>query len=323
MLKQIFGWVFLAVLLALIILLFWNGGGFKGIVRTARSLPSLRQLIIGTATSSRYQLPGQDSALSNIGIDLDFTGEKNADSYAAPSPSEIDAPTSLQSYGVPSPERGAVSLSIGNAFAGNASEEYVLLIASETNTAPVDVSGWSLQSVLSGTRASIPLAASPYVLGIVNPVSDTLLSPGATATFISGISPIGVSFRETICTGYLNQVQPFTPGLSNSCPASERIVPYTQQNLVHYGADCFEFLRTLAHCSFPSSVPSTLSSACRALLINTFTYNGCVNMYRGVPDFGLPSYRLYGNYTRELWGNDHDIIRLLDREGRTVDAVSY
>lgn len=322
MVKKILLWVLITLILMVLILFFINGGGFTGVVKSARTIPSIKDLILYFTSDSHFTLPGQDQTLGNLGLEIDTYGYGEG-GYTAPAASEIGAPEENQAYGTLSPERGKVILSAANATASNPAEEYVVLSASYSNTASVNVSGWSLQSVVSGKRVYVPLAASPYVLGVVNRVSNALIPPGGTATFVSGISPIGVSFQETLCTGYLNQMQPFTPGLSNSCPSGDRVLAYTDENLARYGASCFDFIRSIPTCSLPSQVSATLSAACRGMLTSAFTYNGCLNANRSRSDFALNSHRLYGEFTRELWGNDHDTIRLLDGQGRTVDAVSY
>ncbi len=325
MIKTVIIWSFVALIAILLVIFFITGGGFRGLANTARSLPSIKNLFqnLTGGSGSSFMLPGQENALNNLGLEIDVEGSFGDGGYETPESSTIGAPTTDQAYGAASPESGKVFISAGNASAASAAEEYVTLNASVSNTAPINISGWSLQSVFSGKRVYIPLSASPYVLGIVNRVSNTLLAPGGTAIYVSGISPIGVSFQETLCTGYLHQMQSFTPGLSNRCPAGDRVLPYNEQNLARYGESCFDFLHQLPTCSFPASVPSNLSADCRAMLMSTFSYNGCVNAYRSAPDFAQNSFRLYGDFTRELWGNDHDTIRLLDGQGRTVDAVSY
>lgn len=325
MIKTVLIWSFVALIAILLIIFFITGGGFRGVGDAARSLPSIRDIFsnITSGSSRSFMLPGQEDALNNLGLEIDVEGSFGDGGYTAPDASTIGAPTAEQAYGTASPASGKVFLSAGNASSAHPAEEYLTLSASNSNTAPINVSGWSLQSVFSGKRVYIPLSASPYVLGIVNRVSNTLLPPGGTAVYVSGISPIGVSFQETLCTGYLHQMQSFTPGLSNSCPSGDRVLPYTEQNLAQYGESCFDFLHRLPTCTFPATLPSHLSANCRAMLASTFSYNGCVNTYRSAPDFALNSFRLYGDFTRELWGNDHDTIRLLDGEGRTVDAIQY
>jgi hypothetical protein len=48
-----------------------------------------------------------------------------------------------------------------------------------------------------------------------------------------------------------------------------------------------------------------------------------MNAYGGSASFGLNTWRLYLNAYGELWSNSHDVIRLLDAEGRTVDSLTY
>lgn len=325
MVKTVLTWVIVAMVLALLLLLLFNGGGIRGIVNTARSFPTLKDFILGTASSSpNFELPGQKEMFSNLGVDVvvDETGAAEQ-SYAPPPQSEIRQESATPVYANMSPYAGKVTLQAANSTDLSPVREYVLLTAASDNTADIDISGWSLQSIVSGKRAYIPLAASPFVLGVVNRVSSALLRPGATATVVSGISPVGVSFRETVCTGYLNQMQSFTPALSNSCPSRERVLAYSAENLARYGSECFDYVQSLPQCDFPRSAPAHLSPSCRAFLAYAFSYNGCVNTFQSNSDFALPSWRMYAGYTKELWGNSHDVIRLLDGQGMVVDSVSY
>ncbi|MBV9159456.1 MAG: hypothetical protein JO019_02565 [Candidatus Kaiserbacteria bacterium] len=335
MIKTILTWVAIAMIAALLILLLINGGGFRAIRNTAHSIPTLRDFLTSSSTVG-FVLPWQDEVFQNIGIDVD-TGTDTASQdvlssetgYQAPSQNlqntqSISAPQSdTLSYGNPSPYAGQVSISAANALESDPSREYVVISASPANANFVDVSGWSLQSMSSGVRVYLPLAAAPYVLGVVNRVSEAAIFPGGTATVLSGVSPVGVSFRETLCTGYLNQNQNFSPALVNACPAGSRILPATQENVARYGMDCINYVATLPQCDFPGIVPQNLSTSCRAFLLSALSYNGCVNMYQSAPDFSLNSWRLYEGFTHELWSNDHDTIRLLDRDGRVVDVFNY
>jgi hypothetical protein len=322
--KKILGWTLVAMVLSLMLIFFWNGGGFRSIVQTVQSfptsLPSLHDIVFGIAsTSSGFLLPGQEDITSNLGIDIDVS-----DPYGGAYSMTVtdSAPPGDIQYGTPSPAVGRASLEAGNVHASNPQEEYVIVRAAYDNAGAIDVSGWTIQSMTSGKKLVIPLAASPFISGIVNRVGPAMLSPGAFALVSSGISPIGVSFRETICTGYLNQMQPFAPPLSNSCPSRERVIPYTESNVALYGESCFAYLRTLPACEFPGSVPANLSANCRNALANTFTYNGCVRAFQAAPDFSLSSWRLYGSYTKELWSS-HDTLRLVDASGRVVDSIAY
>ena len=184
--------------------------------------------------------------------------------------------------------------------------------------------GWSLQSVYTGIRAYIPTAASSFMMGVVNDRDSIQLPPGASAIINSGMSPVGTSFRENICTGYLEQLQNFSPSLSNSCPTPASSLPLTPENLRIYGETCFDFLQTIPSCTSPlQNIPGNISSDCRSFALNTLSYNGCVLKNRFRPSFITGSWRIYLESDTELWRNTHDIIRLLDGEGRTVDVLTY
>jgi hypothetical protein len=229
----------------------------------------------------------------------------------------------LQQFGNPSPYRGVVTISSVSA-SNDPSHEYVQLQSSGDAAGPLNISGWMLQSVVSGRLGVLPYAAPIYAGGTVNSVQQVALMPGGSVTVTSAVSPVGVSFQETKCTGYLDQVQSFYPALSEACPAPADTLPQTAQNLRTYGASCFDYLDSLQACSFVGAgLPSNLSSACRTYIATSLSYNGCVNMYRGGSDFAQRSWRLYLNQQSPLWNPLHDIVRLLDEQGRVVDVYTY
>lgn len=228
-----------------------------------------------------------------------------------------------KTFGDPSPYRGKVVLSQGSATESTPDTEYLMLEASWDNTAPISLGGWSLQSALTGLRGYIQRAAHPFLMGAVNSQSDIYLDPGASATVSSGVSPVGTSFRENLCTGYLAGLQAFEPPLERSCPSPSDSLSLTPENLRTYGEACYDFVQTVPSCTFPREVPSNISPECHLFLANNLSYNGCVQNHRHRSDFARDSWRLYLNAYGELWRNSHDIIRLLDAEGRTVDYISY
>lgn len=196
MLKTIFGWLLVAVVCAIVVLLFINGGGWRSITQTAGSIPSLRDFVFGLASSStQFQLPGQGDIVNSLGIDPEL-GENG---YGVGSGSTSG---SAEQYEL-SPSVRTVDLEASNPYASIVADEYLTLYASGNNTISVDVSGWSVVSARYGTRLVIPLAAPTFTPGASNRVSGVSLAPGGSALVYSGISPIGVSFRENQCTSYL------------------------------------------------------------------------------------------------------------------------
>lgn len=222
-----------------------------------------------------------------------------------------------------SPYANFVELQIGSADTPDRNAEYVVIRASDFVTVPITVSGWTLKSAYTGRRAIVPLAASPFYQGVVNSVQPIALGAGESVIVSSGISPIGVSFRETTCTGYLAQTQQFSPALANSCPRPTDLLPRTPDNAARYGGSCLDFVERLPQCSYPSIVPNDLSPACRSFLANTFTYSGCMQSYGSHSSSNMHTWRAYESSGDELWQNGHDSISLYDEAGRVVATVNY
>lgn len=229
-------------------------------------------------------------------------------------------------FGTPSPYAKAVYISNASRSAQNESpsSEYISIAAAYGNSKPIAVTGWSLQSVISGVRVYIPSGVSPFLLGSLNTASPIQLEPGVSAIVMTGSSPTGVSFRENKCSGYLEQFQAFTPSLSQNCPSPGQEMPLNASNLSAYGATCVDFVQSLPACRFYTGfLPQGATPACNAFIGERISYNGCVKEHRIDSDFFENVWRVYLDSPAELWRNSHDVIRLLDAEGRTVDVLTY
>ena len=322
MVKKIFIWIFWLFIITLIIYWVWTGGfskaksAFRSPLNNNFHLPW--QPVVGTIpvppSSDETAGTGDASVLQNQYAPLEGTYEQLR---AQENQAKV--------FGDPSPERGRVRITDGNgAVETSAQREYVVITASGDNSAPVELKGWSLQSAYTGMRASIPYASSAFRMGVFNDQENVLLNPGASAIVSSGSSPVSTSFRENLCSGYLGQLQQFVPPLSNSCPPASRALPFTPDNLKVYGDSCFTFLESVPACTAPLyNIPPNVNPNCRALAANVLSYNGCVATYSYLPAFNFNSWRLYLGSNTELWANTHDIIRLLDSAGRTVDVYTY
>lgn len=315
------------IVFVIALIIFWFvTGGWAAAARTARSLANPLELIFGTSTSGSFiNLPWQPGEMTR-GPDIsDYAGEADARNMASGDSDQYSGTQTDSTQGSvnSSPYSGKVFISEHTATESGVSKEFIQLTASDSNTAPIPLTNWVLQSAVSGVRVGIPLAAPLFVLGAVNSVQPIYLEPGASVFITTAISPVGASFRENICSGYLNELQKFTPELSNECPAPSESLPMTAENLRIYGSSCFDYLNTLNQCHFPTTLPGDLSSACRSYISNTTSYNGCTNTYRNRTSFNLPAFRTYLGLSTELWANSHDVIHLLDEQGRTVDVLTY
>lgn len=228
-------------------------------------------------------------------------------------------------FGTPSPHYGIVTLNryVSGAGSSNPASEYVMFAVSARAAESVPVTGWLLASTPSGTVGTIPYGTPLLVTGVVNPLQSIVLSPGETAIIVSGLSPNGYSFRENKCTGYLGQYQPYVPPLPKDCPAphDELVAIYGNAYLRDYA--CVEYVSKLPRCQAVVSPPATLSSACRSYITNSLTYNACIEVHENDADFNRHTWRIYLGRAFPMWRPSYEVIKLIDREGKTVDAFSY
>ncbi len=228
-------------------------------------------------------------------------------------------------FGISSPYREMVSLShyVSGAGSADARDETVGISIPQNADQSVDLSGWKLVSEATGFFATIPNGTAVPTSGIVNHMQHIVLTPGERATIISGRSPIGTSFRENKCIGYLSAFQRFSPSLPQNCPMpSDDLVSF-------YGAyyirdpNCIDYVNGLSRCQVDVSPPSTLSSACRNFVVKYLNYNGCVAAHQNDSNFNGNTWHIYLGRTSSMWRTKHEVVKLLDDRGKTVDTFSY
>ncbi len=317
MIKVILKWLIIVLVVGFIIVWFLGGGIGKIIGNASPFSFSLSSLLSSTSSLMSFQLPFAPQ-MPQIPIDGGTSGSTQYPSYQLPgSSSGTPMPN-----GAESSYAGRVVIAQDAALTQTTSGQYIE-ISTAPGQSPIDIAGWTLQSALSGNLATIPQAASPFIMGRVNAVGGVLLSPGAVAYIVTGPSPVGVSFSENMCTGYLGTLQPFVPPLPQRCPSASSEIPRTSENLAALGSSCFDYIATLAPCVFPANPPSNLSSACRTEIQTKLSYNGCLSAHQSDANFSLNSWRIYLAQGKPLWSAGHDVIRLLDGEGRVVSVLNY
>lgn len=327
MVRRILIWVGIVMLLLIALAWLWSGG-YRSIVNFVQRLSNPIDLVWKSGEGDyTVDLPWEVSVPHGADIELYLKqGEALTDQTDEDRLAEIQAQYDALNKEVAnqgrSPYYGRVSLSRAASTETSPSSEYVTIHANSSGES-ISLQGWTLMSMLSGVRVQIPLAAPLYRHGVLNTVEPVVLSSGESAIISTGISPAGISFRENRCTGYLAQSLSFDPQLANACPSPAESLSLTDINLQRYGGDCIDYVRNIPQCTYPNSIPMNLSAACRIYIANTFSYNGCIDSMRYESDFTLDTWRLYLGSSRELWLNTHESIRLLDAQGRTVDAVTY
>jgi hypothetical protein len=205
--------------------------------------------------------------------------------------------------------------------------EHILLRAQTDNTQPINITGWSLQSMVTDTRVFIPEGVLVYAVGEVNETSGVNLFPGEEVVISSVQSPVGVSFRTNMCTGYLGSVQEFYPQLDKKCPMPASILPPTLENIRTYGDACVEFAAGFGQCQYLSSATEgywDLAQECREYLQPALTYTSCVFEHKSDPLFANNSeWRVFLGSAAPLWKEKYEVIRLLDENSKTVDVFAY
>lgn len=236
-------------------------------------------------------------------------------------------PPSLQgvAFGTPSSYRGKVYMthSVADAGDSNPNAEYLRISLSSNAPSAVTISGWTLKSEATGNYAVIPGGADVLVSGIVNPAAPITLQPGERAIVASGRSPLGISFRENKCIGYFSTFQTFSPSLPAACPLpSTELKSYYGASYIR-DADCIEYVDEIPRCKVVTRAPSGMTDSCKIFITNYLHYNGCLAVHQHDTDFRGETWRIYLGRNSSLWRSDHEVIKLLDSEGKTVDAFTY
>ncbi|MDO8231850.1 MAG: hypothetical protein Q7T37_01435 [bacterium] len=218
-------------------------------------------------------------------------------------------------------------LSIGHYVSSPGSEkpenEYVEVSVNQNAEVPVKLTGWTLTSGATGNSTIIPKGTELPTSGVINEAQDIILTPGQRAVILSGRSPIGASFRENKCIGYFSSFQDFYPSLPQNCPTpSEELAMFYGGGYIRDAA-CIDYVDTLGRCQAALTPPVTASGACQSFIVKYLNYNGCVEAHRDDPDFAGDTWRVYLGRTSSMWRTRHEIVKLIDAQGKTVDTFSY
>ena len=311
-------WFFIGVFVFIFLIWIATGGPTHPLAFTGPSLALPGELGGGTYLS----LPKAPFGIGNSNVSLPGSssggGTLGGSGVSIPSLGGIAlGPSSLYS--------GIVSLSyyVSGAGSSDPENEYVQLSVSPNAGVPVDITGWTIESEATGAAAVIPQGTEVPTSGIVNPVQDIVLAPGETAILVSGQSPIGGSFRENKCIGYFSNFQTFSPPLPQNCPApSDELASLYGTGYIRDAA-CIDYVNSLSRCQVALTPPPGASSACQTFLIQYLNYNGCVSAHRSDADFLGTTWRIYLGRTTAMWRTTHELVRLVDKNGNTVDAFSY
>ncbi len=215
---------------------------------------------------------------------------------------------------------GKLNLSIAGADEGF-QKEYVRISVSGSLPEKVLISGMSLYSPITGKTAIIGGANPLPRVGEVNMEPLLWAEPGDILYVNTASSPIGVSFRTNLCTGYLAQYQIFRPSMKENCPAGDDEATYLKTSLV-FDSACMNELSKINSCEVTNNL-SKMGVLCQSFVRANLNYNACLTNHFKDTNFPKREWYVYLRKTEELWKNDDEIIKLVDSEKKTIDSVSY
>ena len=320
-------WFFIGVFVFIFLVWIATGGPLRPLSFAGPALPQPDVLGGGTYLS----LPRAAFGVGNSNVVLPGSSSGGTSFYGSSGSSGGTSGAPLDVSGInfspPSPFRNIVSMHnyVTNASSSDSRNEYVQIYVAQNAPAPVNITGWTLESAASRERAVIPQGAKVPKSGSVNLLSDIVLQPGERAYIVSGRSPLGVSFRENKCVGYLSTFQTFVPSLPLYCPAPVDEINKYYANAFTNDPDCMEYVEGLPRCEAVLFASSDFTRACRDFVTKHLNYNSCVDAHRADADFDGNVWRIYLGRDRDdhLWRARYEVVLLLDSGGRTVASFSY
>jgi hypothetical protein len=250
------------------------------------------------------------------------------------------------------PQTQRVTISSGNAsYAYQPYEEYITIDNIGNN--PVNITGWQLRNGkdrrpynVGGSlqRFSADIALIPQATKILPTfgaaiMQDIILEQGERAIVTTGRLNVEipykiVSFKENMCTGYLDAMPEysFTPSLNRNCPR-----PLLEPGIENLEPACRDMIATLPSCQVPrfggqdregNPCPSCIngqifSYECRAFIQKRFNYQGCLATHSHKPDFYSRTWRVFLGRSWEMWAKDYETIELFNQHGQLVDFRNY
>jgi len=246
---------------------------------------------------------------------------------------------------------GTIKVSVGNAkYTSDPMEEYIYI--ENRGKTRVDITGWRLENSKSSrryvvgsgfTQFSSDVGIIPQGAKIISPyggssLQNITLEPGDRASVVSGgpgnISPYNVvSFKENLCTGYLEEDYTFPSGHEMSC-----VRPSNEVGLSGLDKECKNFIDTLRVCHTPKyegldrdrekcrgcvDGKEGLSSMCVEYIQKHFSYPSCLANHMSDKNFEGDVWHIYLHRPWEMWADSDETIYLYDSKGGLISTTSY
>ncbi len=221
---------------------------------------------------------------------------------------------------------GTATLKTGKAKESDPDREYITLTASKENLGAINITNWEVLSTITNKSASIPEGNRYLRDDDDRHEEDILLYPGEVAYLITGDTPLKVSFRENICTGYLNHEADFSPSLTKQCPLpGDELLRFGGTNSSN--SNCNEFVNDLSRCEIADEDDlrqASLRNSCENFIEDVLDYRGCVAKHdEDANYFDHGVWRIYLEENGELWLSSNETIELRDSDNNLVDTLNY
>jgi hypothetical protein len=296
--------IFAFVILLYILSTFFSGGNGQ---QNSEQNPQKQQQTIAaqqatSSSSSNFVVPKQNGN-SFLGLGSLFSNGHVA----------LPENTTILSF-----YHGWISLDKGTANTAIYPErEYITISIQKQNLSYLDISQWSLENS-AGDRYYLGNASVLPIEGQPNKETPLIVNAGDEIIVSSGPSPIGLSFRQNSCSGYLEENHDFVPEIQRRCPRISTDVPSS------FSQSCRSYVQNIPQCTTGSSpIPKNLSAGCQDFINANINYNACIRSNQDNADFLSNTYRIFLGQASEIWQQPHDTITLRDKSGKIVDSISY
>lgn len=315
-------WFFIGVFVFIFLIWIATGGPLHPIAFTG---PTLAQPgILGGGTY--LELPRASFGLGGTNVVLLGSSSGESSPYGGGGPTGYPSGT-VGGFSPPSPYGNVISLNryVSNASSSDPATEYIELSLAYNASESVKITGWTVMSGATSNAELVPKGTRVPTSGVVNAQEDIVLKPGERAYLISGESPVGASFRENKCTGYLGSVQKFSPPLPLTCPsAASELASFYGTPYIH-DPSCIAYADSLSRCELALPPKSAeLTNSCEAFIDTHLNYNGCLASHRADSDFNGDTWYVYlGREDKPMWRSRYEVVKLLDDRGKTVASFTY
>lgn len=193
-------------------------------------------------------------------------------------------------------------------------KEYIALKVDPKQLNFLNLSDLELKNSL-GEKVKIGSAVQTFYQIELNDEKPIVINEETDLIISSGKSPVGNSFRENTCTGFLDQFQNFTPELTGECPSPKSILQDQGYSLSN---SCINHLETILNCSIVTELPEYLDENCKEAVRSHLNYNSCVLTQKDKPGFYKNSWRVFLERNDELWKDRNETISILNSLGNVI-----